>query len=390
MQLDIVDLIQLFSIGIGLFLIVGILLKPSTSRRSAWLLASIILILCTNIFHDWSLSSRYILKVPHVLGLGPIHYYLIGPLLYCYIISQIKPTVLLNVQPKLSTSKFSLSFVNQLMINLQGKWLWVHFIPSVVFQINRYPIYFRTAEQKSAVLENYYLSEFVPSTPDNLLHFFANSLQDIHWLVYMIATIVFILRAKRNYIEIKPLTNLLILLILYTFIHISFQLLSSFNTFELSSNNVLKVRASIESILMYTIGFWSFTVNLNLDRNILKPIVQLSATEQQLITEIKQYIEKDYAYRNSKLSVEIVANDLHSTASKVSRVINQSLGIGFKDYINEHRINEACSRLNDGSYMTESQTLERLGYDVGFNSKSTFYRAFNKQLGLNPKQYLKR
>ncbi|MEM6699288.1 MAG: helix-turn-helix domain-containing protein, partial [Bacteroidota bacterium] len=57
----------------------------------------------------------------------------------------------------------------------------------------------------------------------------------------------------------------------------------------------------------------------------------------------------------------------------------------FSLYINEYRIKAACELLR-----THHQfTLEGIGYEVGFRSKSNFYASFKKLKGCTPSQFVK-
>jgi AraC-like DNA-binding protein len=63
--------------------------------------------------------------------------------------------------------------------------------------------------------------------------------------------------------------------------------------------------------------------------------------------------------------------------------LNDKLGKGFTLYVNEHRIQEACRILSTD----ENLTIEAIGEEVGFNSKSTFFSAFKKLKGMTPAMY---
>jgi AraC-like DNA-binding protein len=59
------------------------------------------------------------------------------------------------------------------------------------------------------------------------------------------------------------------------------------------------------------------------------------------------------------------------------------LSKSFATYINEYRINQACELIANDSLIK----LEAIGYEVGFNSKSTFYTAFKKLKNTTPTLY---
>ncbi|MBL7757174.1 MAG: AraC family transcriptional regulator, partial [Chitinophagaceae bacterium] len=57
----------------------------------------------------------------------------------------------------------------------------------------------------------------------------------------------------------------------------------------------------------------------------------------------------------------------------------------FTLFVNEYRIDAACRMLSQPTNFT----IEAVGDEVGFNSKSTFFAAFKKIKGLTPNAYIR-
>jgi len=55
--------------------------------------------------------------------------------------------------------------------------------------------------------------------------------------------------------------------------------------------------------------------------------------------------------------------------------------------INFYRIEEAKNLLS--SEKAKQMTIEAIGSDSGFNTKSAFYRAFKKHTGLTPSDFMR-
>lgn len=73
---------------------------------------------------------------------------------------------------------------------------------------------------------------------------------------------------------------------------------------------------------------------------------------------------------------------------QLSKVINEETGENFNGFINKYRIKKACLMLDDlDNY--GSLTIENIGLNVGFRSRTAFISAFKKLTGLNPSDYLK-
>ncbi|QDW21859.1 AraC family transcriptional regulator [Flavobacterium sp. KBS0721] len=95
-------------------------------------------------------------------------------------------------------------------------------------------------------------------------------------------------------------------------------------------------------------------------------------------------VEKEL-FLNPNFSLEEAAKELKLTKHLLSQYVNEVLGKSFSSLIKEYRIDKAKKLLE-----TETNyTIENLGYDSGFNSKSAFFTAFKKTTGLTPAEYQK-
>jgi AraC-like DNA-binding protein len=96
----------------------------------------------------------------------------------------------------------------------------------------------------------------------------------------------------------------------------------------------------------------------------------------------KIMIEKEL-YKDPNLSLRDLSKEVNMSSHQLSQFLNTNLGKNFTSYINEFRINNACEIIASNNKLT----LESVGYDVGFNSKSTFFAAFKKHTGTTPLNY---
>lgn len=110
--------------------------------------------------------------------------------------------------------------------------------------------------------------------------------------------------------------------------------------------------------------------------------------DTEMLAEINQklgiIIEKEL-YLNPYFSLEDAAKELKISKHLLSQYVNEILGKSFSNLIKEYRIEKAKKLLESENKIT----LESLGYDSGFNSKSTFFTAFKKTTGLTPAEYQK-
>lgn len=94
----------------------------------------------------------------------------------------------------------------------------------------------------------------------------------------------------------------------------------------------------------------------------------------------------DKLYRDDALSLQTLAKKINVTPHILSQVINEQLNKNFSDFVNGFRIDEAKKLLEEAD---EDTSILQICYDVGFNSKSAFYRAFKKFTDMTPSQFQK-
>lgn len=109
-------------------------------------------------------------------------------------------------------------------------------------------------------------------------------------------------------------------------------------------------------------------------------------TETQVLMEQKLLILVErQLFLDPNFTLEIAAKELNVTKHLLSQYINEALGKSFSNLIKEYRIEKAKQLLATKSNFT----IEGLGYDSGFTSKSTFFTAFKKITGFTPAAYQK-
>jgi AraC-like DNA-binding protein len=102
--------------------------------------------------------------------------------------------------------------------------------------------------------------------------------------------------------------------------------------------------------------------------------------------KIEALIQEEKLYQNPELSLTEVSKKLQTNTSVISKAINQGFAMNFNDFINNYRIEAVKAMFQNGEH--KKSTLLGIAYDCGFNSKATFNRAFKKNTGLSPKEYL--
>ncbi|WP_370897368.1 helix-turn-helix domain-containing protein [Chryseobacterium gossypii] len=101
------------------------------------------------------------------------------------------------------------------------------------------------------------------------------------------------------------------------------------------------------------------------------------------VTKLEKLMHHEELYKNPNLKLNHLAAKMSMSPHQLSQLLNDNLGKSFSTYINEYRIKEACELIENDSYLK----IEEIGYEVGFNSKSTFFSTFKKIKNTTPLLY---
>ena len=112
----------------------------------------------------------------------------------------------------------------------------------------------------------------------------------------------------------------------------------------------------------------------------------LASTDVEgIIARVMESVEKDRVYQDRDISLQSFSHGLGVNAYILSVILNEKLGKNFRGFINSCRVREAKTLLETRPDMS---VLE-IAYEVGFNSKSSFYAAFSAETGYSPAEYRK-
>lgn len=137
------------------------------------------------------------------------------------------------------------------------------------------------------------------------------------------------------------------------------------------------------------------TINLtsendNEDSTVLSPPMkyQRSAldTEQsnRIANKINDMMRKDKLYLDSSLSLQKLASYVSISPNYISQTLNETLSTNFFDFINQWRIEAAKPKI-----LANQDTVLNIALEVGFNAKSSFYKAFKQETGQTPSEFRK-
>ena len=100
---------------------------------------------------------------------------------------------------------------------------------------------------------------------------------------------------------------------------------------------------------------------------------------------VKRYIESSKCFKNNSLTIIHVAEAVNIHPKRISYAINTIELVNFNNYINSYRIDLAKQILE--SNQAKTLTIEGVGKESGFRSKTTIYKAIKKSENMTPAQY---
>ncbi len=104
----------------------------------------------------------------------------------------------------------------------------------------------------------------------------------------------------------------------------------------------------------------------------------LEAEKPELLDRIMEYVETNYSH---DIVIGEMAKEFYVSASTISHLFKQKLGISFYRFVTQRRLIEAKKLIEKNFH------LDDVALQVGFEDYSGFYRAFKKEYGISPRQY---
>lgn len=106
---------------------------------------------------------------------------------------------------------------------------------------------------------------------------------------------------------------------------------------------------------------------------------------RELRDRLVQLFDQDKIFRENDLNLEGLAARMDTTRHNASQVINEHFRLSFHELVNKYRIEEAKAMLERDA--KRNLNIIDIAYEVGYNNKVTFNKAFKKDTQLTPSQY---
>ena len=220
----------------------------------------------------------------------------------------------------------------------------------------------------------------------------------LSWAVYPVLSILAVHRYRMNlkneFSTIdsrKRITWLLFVLSFNTVYWVSSLAIGIYNTYTGKAAFVGVFNYTILLALNYILGFYGLKQEkvVALEPEEGEGKYKRSRLRKDYKERVKQRLlalfEKERPYMESELTVNAVAARLKVPRHVLTEVLNTSLDKNFYQFVNEYRVEAVKEMLADPQ--KRHLSIEALGFECGFNSKSTFFSVFKSITGTTPSGY---
>ena len=104
----------------------------------------------------------------------------------------------------------------------------------------------------------------------------------------------------------------------------------------------------------------------------------------RIADKINNIMSKETLYLDPNLSLQKLANHLAISPNYISQTLNETLCTNFFDFINKWRIEAAKPKI-----LANKDSVLTIALEVGFNARSSFYKAFKQETGQTPSEFRK-
>lgn len=109
----------------------------------------------------------------------------------------------------------------------------------------------------------------------------------------------------------------------------------------------------------------------------------IPSEHQDLFNQIGTVVLEEELFRDTELTLVKLAKRVNSNTTYVSEAINSNLGMRFNSFLNRIRIHEAQKIM-----LEQDEPIDRVMRMSGYRNRSTFYRAFQAETGLTPREFI--
>ncbi|OEK07837.1 hypothetical protein A8C32_15250 [Flavivirga aquatica] len=307
-------------------------------------------------------------ELPYTYRISSIIALLYGPLLYFYF--------------KSITQDFK--FKNVYLL---------HFLPTLILLAFLSPIYLLSPSEKIKMMleintdyKNYDLVIFISKITSLIIY------------AYFIGKL-FLVKEKNN----TSSNNITLWKKTIYRIHISYVIsyliygLFAYGALGFISSLVYHIQIGIMSIMVIYIAYLAYvqpqmlkSETIPFKNKLFLEKYKKSGLTEALSKELKEnlitLLVEEKIYKENNINLEILSKKLNTTRHNTSQIINEHFNMNFFELINKFRIKEAAHLLKED--VCGNLNIIDVAYEVGYNNKVTFNKAFKKEISLTPSEYI--
>ncbi len=222
----------------------------------------------------------------------------------------------------------------------------------------------------------------------------------LSWIIYNSRSIMLVVKHRRGLehefstIESREKVGWLLFVVVFYNLYCAVAIvIGAFNVLTGSPSPVMHAYSySTMLAMVYILGFyglWQTSIYKVTDSSTILPApysrYPLSAKKRkQISSELVTYFELEKPYLNPGLNMNMISQHLNIPKHHITEVLNTEVGKNFFSFVNEYRIEEVKKQLLEKG---DIYSIESIGFECGFNSKSAFFTVFKKFTGQTPMQY---
>mgnify|MGYP003675439111 FL=1 len=279
----------------------------------------------------------------------------------------------------------------------------LHVLPFVLEIILFTPRFYGVSESERIIF-----SENYEEQPEVTISVIFNIIVSVFYLILMFRELKkykYLLKENYSNTSIFNYKWLYQLTLFITFIFIFSQFKQVYKLIDGNDLEVLNVMRLTLTLLLLSLLSWVVLKSMyqpelfkSIDTNhkLIKPLITKKTIDvhqnnnedvlvDSKIKKLQKFMEDEEPFLDPALTIQKLANQFNLPSKELSILINHHLDQHFFDFITNYRIKKAITLFKEPS--NKKMTILEVLYDVGFNSKSPFNKAFKKHTGLTPTDF---
>ncbi len=273
--------------------------------------------------------------------------------------------------------------------NYKLRWIQLlHFLP---FLLSEYYIYF--------IGQGFPMSSFFLKDEHFVFRMMFGMINVLSWSTYNPLSVYFIIKYRQrlqkevsNIEKTESLGWILSLSVFYiTFCSIVFVLYIFFSFFRIEPIVLHVFIYATLLVLIYMLSFYGLRQSVvskqeeaDIDSEPYKYSTLTAEAKRDIKEQLIAYFEKKKVYLHPELNMDYLSKQLKIPKYQITEVLNTEIGKNFFQFVNSYRV-DAVKEMLAAPQLKYS--IEAIGYECGFSSKSSFYTVFKKITGKTPIAY---